>query len=148
MVRKQVPRPLWDYGMVCVSEVMSLTFTTAGGLNGCVPHTHVTGETSDISEYLDFGFYDQIWYKDNAGLGPLRPGRWLGISRGTGRLMTYHVLTETGSVLTRSSVQRVTELEKQIPEYKELSIRLDCQIHKRLNTKDRRYIGSKPKSED
>ena len=29
----------------------------------------ITGETPDISEYLDFGFYNWVWYKDNAGLG-------------------------------------------------------------------------------
>ena len=29
----------------------------------------IMGETPDISEYLDFGFYDWVWYKDNAGLG-------------------------------------------------------------------------------
>ena len=26
------------------------------------------GETEEISEYLDFGFYDMVWYKDNGGL--------------------------------------------------------------------------------
>jgi hypothetical protein len=27
----------------------------------------MTGESVDISEYLDFGFYDWVWYKENAG---------------------------------------------------------------------------------
>ena len=62
--------------------------------------------------YLDFGFYDQIWYKDNAGLSPSEPGRWLGISHRTGRLMCYDVLTQKGTVVSRSTVQRVTDLER------------------------------------
>eukprot|EP00957_Ditylum_brightwellii_P032161 2438564-Ditylum_brightwellii.AAC.1 len=58
MIRKWVPRQLWDY---------------AGGLGGCIPWTKVTGETVAISEYLDFGFYDKVWSKDNAGLSPQEP---------------------------------------------------------------------------
>lgn len=62
MIRKKVPRKLWDYGLRWVSETMSLTHTTSGTRNigeGCIPLTQVTGETPDISEYLDFGFYDR-----------------------------------------------------------------------------------------
>jgi hypothetical protein len=33
------------------------------------PLEQVTGETVDIAEYLDFGFYDRISYKENTGLG-------------------------------------------------------------------------------
>ena len=80
MIRKQVPTRLWDYGMQWVSDIMSLTNTSAGDINGCVPLSRVTGETADISEYLDFGFYDYVWYKDKAGLGPQLPGRWLGVA--------------------------------------------------------------------
>lgn len=56
MIRKRVPRKLWDYGMRWVCETMQRTSTQAGGLNGCTPIEMVTGETVDISEYLDFGF--------------------------------------------------------------------------------------------
>ena len=40
----------------------------------------VTGETPNISEYLDFGFYNWVWYKDNTGLGEHCIGQWLGIA--------------------------------------------------------------------
>ena len=53
----------------------------------------VTGETPDISEYLDFGFYDHVSYKENAGLGMTAIGRWLGVSHRVGRLMYYWILT-------------------------------------------------------
>ena len=91
---------------------MSLTHSNAGSINGVIPLEQVTGETPDISEYLDFGLYDKVWYKENAGLGELLPGRWLGVSSTTGRLMCYHVLTQTVSVISRSTVQRVTNLER------------------------------------
>ncbi len=47
----------------------------------------VTGETLDISEYLDFGFYDHVSFWDNAGLGEIQLGRWLGVSHRVGSLM-------------------------------------------------------------
>ena len=80
MIRTKCPKQLWYYGITWCSEVMSLTHSTAGSINGVIPLEQVTGETPDISEYLDFGFYNKLWYKDNAGLGELLPGRWLGVS--------------------------------------------------------------------
>ena len=71
-----------------------MTHTSAGNrLKGAVPLEQVTGNMVDISEYIDFGFYDKVWYKDNAGLSPAKPGRWLGVSHCTRQLMCYHVLT-------------------------------------------------------
>ena len=79
----------------------------------------VTGETPDISEYLDFGFYDWVWYKDNAGLGDNCIGRWLGVAHRVGNLMSYWILTQTGRVIARTTVQRVTNLELQTDEVKQ-----------------------------
>ena len=54
MIRKRVPRKLWDYGMVWVTETMAMTHTSAGGLDGSIPITKVTGETTYISEYVEY----------------------------------------------------------------------------------------------
>ena len=75
-------------------------------------------ETVDISKYLDFGFYDKVWFKDNAGLSPNEPGRWLCISHRTGRLICYHILTQTGKVISRSTAQRVMNIELSTDEVK------------------------------
>ena len=40
----------------------------------------VIGMTPDISDYLDFGFYDHVSYKENTGLGMMAIVRWLGVS--------------------------------------------------------------------
>ena len=113
MIRTKCPKQLLYYGITWCLEFMSLTHSTAGSINGVIPLEQVTGETPDISEYLDFGFYDKVWYKENSGLGELLPGIWLGVSSQTGRLMCYHVLTQTASVIFRSTVQRVTTLKRQ-----------------------------------
>ena len=114
MVQKRVLEQFWEYGLRWVSETSSMTYTTAGCLSeGTILITNVTGDTPDISEYLDFEFYAQVWYKDNAGLSPQQPGRWLGVASRTGRLICYHILTQKGTVVSRSTVQRVTNLEQQ-----------------------------------
>ena len=114
MFRKRVPRKLWDYGMRWVCETMQRTWLRNHRIDGGIPLEFVTGETLDISEYLDFGFYDQVWFHENAGLGEPQLGRWLGVSHRTGGPMCYHVLKTNGSVLSRTSVWRVTNLESQL----------------------------------
>ena len=148
MIRKRVPRKLWDYGLKWVSETMSLTHSSSGGIHGQVPFTTVTGETPDISEYLDFGFYDQVWYTDNAGLGPQLPGRWLGVSEHQGNLMCYHILNQNAQVISRSTVCRVTSLELETSEHKHTFQEFDKNIKDRLQEKDVSYEGSKPNPSD
>ena len=60
------------------------------------PIEMLTGETPDISEYLDFGFYDRVVFKQNAGLGEAKLGRWLGVSHKVGQLMSYWILPVSG----------------------------------------------------
>ena len=148
MIRNKVPKELWDYGLRWVSETSSLTHTTAGGLNGCIPITQVTGDTPDISEYLDFGFYDPVWFKDNAGVSPNEPARWLGVSNRTGRSMCYWILNQRGQVISRSSVQRVTNLEMSTTTVKDIFDNFDRKIHDKLKCEQRGYLGDKPNPED
>jgi hypothetical protein len=119
MIRKRVPRKLWDYGVRWTTQVMQRTSTQAGGLRGICPLQDVTGETPDTSEYLDFGFYDHVSYKENAGLGTAAISRWLGVSHRVGGLMSYWVLTQTGTVISRTTAQRITNLEKETDEVKQ-----------------------------
>ena len=93
MHRKRVPRRLWDYGLKWVSEVHERTSSDAPDLKGRTPLEWVTGDTVDISKYLDFGFYDWCSYHKNAGLGPTKLGRWLGVAHKVGGLTSYWVLT-------------------------------------------------------
>ena len=48
-------------------------------IEGCVPSVNITGETEDISDYLDFEFYDRFWFHENSGIGEQGIGRWLGV---------------------------------------------------------------------
>ena len=61
-------------------------------MDGGVPLEKITGETEDIQDYLDFGFYDRVWFHENSGLGERGLGRWLGVSHRTGGAMSYWIL--------------------------------------------------------
>ena len=56
MIRTKYPKKLWEYGITWCLEVMSLTYSTTGSINGVITLEQVTDETPYISEYLDFGF--------------------------------------------------------------------------------------------
>ena len=64
MVNSKVPRRLWDYGLCWVCDIQNRTSNSAMDLGGRCPLEKVTGESVDISEYLDFSFYDWVWYKE------------------------------------------------------------------------------------
>ena len=113
-------------------------------VNGVIPLKNVPGDTVDISKYLNFSFYDKVWFKDNAGLPPSESGRWLGISHQTGRLMFYHILTQTGRLIFRSMLQHITNIELSTDEVKETFVKFDTEMHQILNTDKRGYEGSKP----
>ena len=110
MQKKKVPTRLWDYGLVYESELLS---RMARGKDGRTGYEEVTGNTADISEWLDFEFYDLVWWWDR----PKKPdvtdetrrlGRWLGVSHRVGSDLCYWVVTESGHVVSKTSVEHVT----------------------------------------
>ena len=62
----------------------------------------------DISEWLDFDMYNQIWFWDSPGKekNP-RPGRWLGVSHHIGSTLCYWVIDGKVTVYSRTTVQHV-----------------------------------------
>mmetsp|Transcript_4294 Transcript_4294/g.6294 ORF Transcript_4294/g.6294 Transcript_4294/m.6294 type:complete len:99 (-) Transcript_4294:357-653(-) len=72
--KKNVPDRLLDFGLSCIMETGNLTvnssrYSNGRYSNGRPPLEIITGETQDVSLYLDFGFYDWATYRTNAGLG-------------------------------------------------------------------------------
>jgi hypothetical protein len=104
----------------------------------------VTGETPDISEYLDFGFYDLVWFKENAGIGEVKIGRFLDVSHKVGSLMSYHILPQSGIQVSRTTVQRITELEKPTDANKARIMEFDKAIAERFKEERLTQIGDKP----
>ena len=132
MHRKRVPKRLWDYGLKWVSKVRVRTSSDATDLKGRTPLERITGDTADISECHDFSFYDWCWYHENAGLGPTKLGRWLGVAHKVGGQMSYWVLTNNCTVIARMTVQRVTSLEMQATHMKERTQAFDEAMKARI----------------
>ncbi|GAX25842.1 hypothetical protein FisN_6Hu120 [Fistulifera solaris] len=129
--RKSIPKRLWDYGLTHIAEIMCRTVRAGSDRT---PYEIVTGDTPDISEYLDFDFYDWVWYLNNPNdkEDPLSLGRWLGVSHRVGSAMCYYVLTQKGIVLSRTSVQGVTVQEHLSDEVRGRMEKYDLEIGSRL----------------
>ena len=106
--RTNCPKTLWNFGLPHFAKLMQLTASHAAGLEGRTPLGSLTGETPDISQYLDFGWYDWVWFKENAGLDVPRIGRFLGIAKSSSNILTFHILPEWVIPIQAGTVQRVT----------------------------------------
>jgi hypothetical protein len=67
----------------------------------------------DISKWMDFAFYDLVWWLDH----PTKPNitnstcqlaRWLGVSHRVGSDLSYWLITESGKIISKTSVNQVT----------------------------------------
>ena len=77
-----------------------------------MPLEIITGETLDISNYLDFYFYNWVTYRTNDCLVKLIIGRWIGVSHKVGKFMVYWFLAVSGRPIACVNVQRLTEADK------------------------------------
>lgn len=148
MFRTNCPRALWNYGLPYVAKLMQLTATNAAGLQGITPLGNMLGEVPDISQYLDFGWYDWVWHKENAGLAIPKIGRFMGIADSAGNIMSYHILPESGIPIVAGTVQRVTMLEKQTEATKERMKVFNTRIQEKFKENRLLADGYSPRLED
>ena len=113
-------------------------------MDGGVPLENITGETEDISDYLDFGFYDRVWFHENDGLGEQVLGRWPGVLHLTGGAMSYWILKKNGYVVSRTTAQRITNLESEISENQLMFSEFDEEIKCRIKDDDFPVDGDLP----
>ena len=93
---------------------------------------------------MEFAFYDQCWYKENAGLGKTHIGKWLGVSHRIGPLVSYWILTVQGTVIFRTTVQRITLFETHTAENKEQFRLFDLSVHELFKDETIVTEGAKP----
>ena len=81
MLRKKVPKGVWDYRFVQQSEVLS---QIPRGTTGRTGIEEFTGNIPDISKWLDFDLYDRVWCLNKKKPSTIDEnvilGRWLAIS--------------------------------------------------------------------
>ena len=139
MAQLQVPRRLWDYGLVWEAEILS---RTASGPDGRTGVGRITGDSVDISEWMDFSFYDLVWFWDHpsAENNP-RLGRFLGVAHRIGSALCYWILKSNGQVLARTTVQHVTDDDLRTDATKEKILQFDREVNERLDDTNFTDIG-------
>ena len=109
------PIRIWDYSWEYEANLYSLTASGNPVLDGVTGFEKVHGYTPNISEYLNFQWYDWVWFTDGTSSDNLRIGRWCGPAHTCSQGFAYHVLTDKGNMITRSSVFPMTNDEMTSP---------------------------------
>eukprot|EP00590_Aulacoseira_subarctica_P011644 CAMPEP_0172424146 /NCGR_PEP_ID=MMETSP1064-20121228/21716_1 /TAXON_ID=202472 /ORGANISM="Aulacoseira subarctica , Strain CCAP 1002/5" /LENGTH=1711 /DNA_ID=CAMNT_0013165931 /DNA_START=811 /DNA_END=5943 /DNA_ORIENTATION=- len=111
MDRKQVPEALWDFGITYTTDIRKIIARPT--LDNRSAYEVLTGNTPDISEFLDFEFYQWVKYFEPVAFPASREylGRWLGKAHGIGQALCYYILKENGQIIARSTVRKLTEDE-------------------------------------
>jgi len=135
MLRRCVPRRLWDFGLVYEAELLC---RMARGRNKRSGFEEVFGNTPEIGEWLDFEFYDLVWWWDRSVKPDMtdetrRLARWLGVSHRVGSDMCYWLITESGQLVSKTSVEHVTRDEYLKPDKKKQIEDFNTKLDERLD---------------
>ena len=103
MERYQVPLRLWCFAYEYAAEVLSFIVLGSFQLQNRTPYKSAMHYTPDISEYVNFHFYQWCYYWDKTKKEK-KIGRWLVVAHQVGQSMCYWVLVQSGNYIARSTV--------------------------------------------
>ena len=135
MAKKRVPMRLWCYAVEHYSNLHSLTVPGMYRNKGRTGNEMVYGSTPDISEYVEFQFYDYCFYWDTPQSFPNEKkhmGRWLGIAHRVGQSMVFWIMNDKGKVIARSTVIPLDPSDYDVDENKLRMEALDIAIKERI----------------
>ena len=91
MNRTGAPDEAWPWEYTYIAEVNNICAHPVLGWKTPISVRH--GYTPDISAYLQYEFWERIYFKvDEQSPGTKEaPGYWLGVSNTVGDLMTYNI---------------------------------------------------------
>jgi len=109
----KTPLPLWDYCATYVAKITSLTSNDIYVLHGRTPYEVVTGNTPKITEYIEFRWYEPVYYYDEANFPnpKLHLARWLGVAHRVGQALCYWMVTKSRKVIARTMIRALTKNE-------------------------------------
>ena len=109
--RTRASKRLWDYAAIYVSEVRSRTAHQLYELHGKTPYGIVAGDTPDITEWLEYDFYQPVWFYSPAAFSVERQllRRWLGVAHRVGQALCYWILPVSRVPIARSTVQPISK---------------------------------------
>ena len=136
MRSKHMPKVLWDYGMSYECDIISRTHSEVG--SGCGLE-RISGDSIDISDFLDFELYDPVYYWDEQ-MKIESIGRWLGVAHHVGSALCYWILNEKGNVIARSTVQHIPVIDLQSPTISKDLLAFDEKINEALAKEKGGYV--------
>jgi hypothetical protein len=112
MRTNQAPNCFWCFAVEWASRIRSLTAHDTAHLKARTPEERVTGRMPDISGYAHYSWFEWVWYKEDVGFPEQNVclGRWLGVAFGVCQAMTYWLLTAKRTVIVRSSVSPLSDI--------------------------------------
>jgi hypothetical protein len=129
------PMVLWCYCLQRRSEINNATAADNPVLEGSNPYTRMTGQTCDISNLCQFGWYEWIYFRDEQAKFPfpkLALGRCLGPAKSHGNAMAQWVLTSNGRVRCVSTLRKLAKHEIDSPTEQSKRKEFDDAIKQRL----------------
>ena len=135
MLKTKSPKRLWDDCLELEAYIRSNTAHDIFMLNGEVPETIMSGETSDISQFCELEWYQWVYFRDTQVSFPddkLVLGRYLGPSIDVGPALTAKILKSNGEVVHRSTYRALNQEEIESAEEQAVRKSFDEQIEARL----------------
>jgi hypothetical protein len=137
MHSRNVPQSLWDFCVKWSCDVRAKSAHKSFDLDGRTPYEVVMGDTPDISSLMDYDFYEPIWYYDEISQFPepkRKMAQWLAEAHNVGQAINYFILPQSGIPIVRSSMQPISQEEKQVLAVQEELKQLDKSIQNKCKT--------------
>jgi hypothetical protein len=138
----QASEALWDHGFDHTDQIRQNM--ARKNLGWRTPLEALMGDTSEISDLLDFGYYDWVWYWDPPNpcfpVNPHKLGRWLGHNHAHGPVMCYKFLKPNGLFIVKSSCTPLTNADKSDPAVRDRMTDFSNDVENIIGKFDSSYI--------
>lgn len=128
MNAEDAPMRIWCFAFEYASDVLALMATGLYQLEARTPYEHVMHYTPDISEYVNFRWYQWSYYWDELNKEK-KLCRWLGVAHKVGQSFCYWILLSNGEFLARSSVIPIPDEDLESIELKERMAKFSESLH-------------------
>jgi hypothetical protein len=135
MHRTKTPVQLWDFCVNYVAHLRNHIVRPLPTLQGRTPYELVTGNTPDISELLEFEWYQPVWYYEPAEFPHQNKllGRWIGVAHRIGQALCFWILPKSGVPIARTTIQAIPLEEFNTNDLQYLIQEFDAAVASKLN---------------
>jgi hypothetical protein len=131
------PLAFWDYCVERRARINNLTARNLFQLHGTNSHTSTTGDEGDISNLVQYQWYDWCYYREHKNSFPFNRevlGRVLGPAKGEGNEMAQWLLKANGNVVPRRTSRPLHIAELHSPTEAKKRETFDALIERRWGT--------------